>query len=438
MGFTRATAITLVMLGTLVLIHEFGHFAMAKLFGVRVEQFAIGFGKRLFGFRRGDTDYRVNLLPFGGYVKMSGENPLEGSSGDPAEFMSHPRWQRFMIALAGPIMNILLAVGLVTGINMVHHPKADALEGPAIVGKVLPNSPASAADIRPGDRLVRIGSKQNPNWEQALNQVMLSPGQPIDVEVQRDTEVLVKRLVPVSTGKDEVGTAGWEPRWGSVMAGDVKRGMPADKAGIKQGDKIVSINGVLIPEGEELIEQIQKANGAPIDVRVQRGGQEMSFSVQPVKDPSTGKFIIGVITQSGVTFDRLPFPQALRASIDQNKEYSGLMFQLLAKLVERRASIKQLSSPIGIGVEAGRAAAAGWFELLFLTAMISLNLGILNLFPIPIMDGGVILLLCIEAIMRHDISMRVKERIYQAAFVFLVMFAAIVVYNDVVKIVPGS
>ncbi len=430
--------VTLIMLGVLVLIHEFGHFAVAKAFGVRVEQFAIGFGKRLFGFRRGDTDYRVNLLPFGGYVKMSGENPLEGTSGDPAEFMAHPRWQRFFIAIAGPTMNVLLAIAIVTGIFMAKHPKVGYADGPATIGDVLPNSPASKADIRPGDRIVSVAGKQNPTWEQVQNQILLSPGQPVDIAVQRGSEVIPKKVVPIATGKDEAGSAGWQPRWDGISAAQIEHGMPAERAGMKEGDVIASIDGIPVQTGTEMIDEIQKSKGSPVEIDVVRGAERLALTVTPTEDAARGKYRIGVATEPKVSFERLPFPQALRESLSKNTEYSGLMFELVAKLLQRRASIKQLSSPVGIGIAAGHAAQEGWLELMMLTAMISLNLGILNLFPIPIMDGGVILLLGIEALMRHDISLRVKERIYQAAFVFLVIFAAIVIFNDVAKIVPGS
>lgn len=418
----------IVMLGALVFIHEFGHFACAKMFGVRVEQFALGFGKRLFGFRRGDTDYRVNLLPFGGYVKMSGENPLEGSTGDPREFMSHPRWQRLVIAVAGPAMNVLLAVAIMTGVFMVAHP----YDAPPVIDSVQSDSPAAKAGIAPGDRIVRIGDKQNPTWEQVVTQIGLSPDQPLNIEVQRGNEVLVKKLVPVVSGKDRSGDAGFELKPG-IYVTSLQGDMPAAKAGIHKGDEIVAINGNTLRSSRELLQRVQESQGKPVAVLLNRNTQQMTVTVQPVRD-SGGSYKIGV----GIGAEQLAFPEALVASIDKNKEYSGLIFELVGKLVENRASIKQMSGPVGIAAAAGGAARAGLLEYLMLTAMISLNLGILNLFPIPIMDGGVILLLGIEGLMRHDISMRVKERIYQAAFVFLVLFAAIVIYNDVVKIVPGS
>jgi regulator of sigma E protease len=167
-----------IVIGFMVLIHEFGHYAVAKLLGVRVEQFAIGFGKRLFGFRRGDTDYRINALPFGGYVKMSGENPMDERTGDPREFLSHPRWHRFLIAIAGPVMNILLAIFLLTGVYMVHFEHPAYLDQAAVVGWVEHGSPAEKQGIKPGDRIIQIDGVQNPTWEQVEVKQLLSANQP--------------------------------------------------------------------------------------------------------------------------------------------------------------------------------------------------------------------------------------------------------------------
>src|SRR5271157_532122 len=163
----------IVVLAIMIVVHELGHFAAAKWFGVRVDVFSIGFGKRLAGFRRGVTDYRISALPLGGYVKMAGENPLESRSGAPDEFMSHPRWQRFVIAIAGPAMNILLAIALLTGVFMVHYERPVFLDQPAVVGWVLDNTPAARAGIEQGDRIVRIDGVHNPNWEDVVLKVMV-------------------------------------------------------------------------------------------------------------------------------------------------------------------------------------------------------------------------------------------------------------------------
>ena len=174
-----------IVIGIMVLVHEFGHYAVAKLLGVRVEQFAIGFGKRLIGFRKGETDYRINALPFGGYVKMSGENPMDERTGDPREFMSHSRWHRFLIAIAGPMMNILLAIVLLTGVYMLHSEYAAFMDEPAVVGGVEADSPAAKIGVQPGDRIVKIAQIDNPAWQQVHETDALSPNQPLSVVIQR-------------------------------------------------------------------------------------------------------------------------------------------------------------------------------------------------------------------------------------------------------------
>src|SRR6202521_1134926 len=184
------------ILGFMILIHEFGHYAVAKLLGVRVEQFAIGFGKRLIGFRKGETDYRINAIPLGGYGKMSGENPMDERTGDPAEFMSHSRWHRFLIAIAGPTMNILLAIFLLTTVYMVHYEYPVFLDKPAVIEGVKHDSPAAKAGLQPGDRIVKVDGIENPTWEQLQPRVMISPNQPLAVTVQRGEKVLEKTLVP--------------------------------------------------------------------------------------------------------------------------------------------------------------------------------------------------------------------------------------------------
>ena len=191
-SFLIAVVAMAVVLGIMILVHEFGHYAAAKWFGVRVDVFSIGFGKRLAGFKRGDTDYRISALPLGGYVKMAGENPLESRSGAPDEFMSHPRWQRFVIAIAGPAMNILLAIALLTGVFMVHYEHPLYLDEPAVIGWVMDDSPAAKSGIEQGDRIVRIDGEQNPTWEDVMLKVLISPKQSVEVAVQRGNDVLEK------------------------------------------------------------------------------------------------------------------------------------------------------------------------------------------------------------------------------------------------------
>jgi regulator of sigma E protease len=440
-SFVIAVVSMAVVLGIMILVHEFGHYAAAKFFGVRVDVFSIGFGKRLVGFKRGDTDYRISALPLGGYVKMAGENPLESRSGAPDEFMSHPAWQRFVIAIAGPAMNIILAIALLTGVNMVHYERPMFMDEPAVIGRVLENSPAAQAGIEPGDRIVRIEGEQNPTWEDVLLKVIVDAKIPIDLAVQRGDRIL-ERTIPLKATDSEDNPlieTGLIPNE-RVTVTSIEANMPAAQAGLRTGDEIVAVNGQRALSSEWIIQYLQKNEVKPVEITVARNGQQLKFNATPVLTENTGKpvYRVGLGLGAPMHVGKLPFTQALDRSIQQNKKYSLLIVDLVHKMVERKVSIKQMEGPIGIARASGDAARQpGWTPLLGLMAMISLNLGIFNLLPIPILDGGIILLLIIEGIIRRDISIRIKERIYQTAFVFLLLFFVVVIYNDLMKALPG-
>jgi regulator of sigma E protease len=440
--FLTSLVAVVAVLGFMILIHEFGHYAVAKWLGVRVEQFAIGFGKRLVGFRRGETDYRINAIPLGGYVKMSGENPMDERSDDPREFMNHSRWHRFLIAIAGPTMNILLAIFLLTTVYMVHYEYPIYLDKLAVIDGVRPLSPAAQAGLQVGDRIVRIDNIQNPTWEQLEPRVWLSPNQPLTVSIQRGNQILEKTIIPTAVTSSEVGSAGWFAE-DPVVVGRVEPDLPAAKAGIKEDDRIVALDGQPLHSIEGVIESLQRTKEQPVDLTVMRSGQTLHFHIQPVlaktEDPKEKMYRLGFSNKGEMRVTTLPFAKALRLSLTKNREYSLMILELAKKLVQGKISLRAVSGPIGIAQEAGYAAQQkGWMPLMELTAGISLNLGIFNLLPIPILDGGVILFLLIEGLMRRDISMNIKERVYQAAFVFLVLFAVMVIYNDLRKIIPGA
>jgi regulator of sigma E protease len=438
-NFLTSVAAVGFVLGIMILVHEFGHFAAAKFFGVRVEQFAIGFGKRLFGVRKGETDYRINLLPLGGYVKMSGENPLEARTGDPGEFMSHPRWQRFVIAVAGPAMNVILAVGLMTVVYTVHYEHPAYLEQPAVIGFVMGSSPADKAGILPGDKIVNIDGQENPTWQDVILKAMLSPAHPINVALLRDGSRIEKQVVPEAVGPDKIGEAGWIPDR-PVQVSTVDPDLPAAKAGMKPGDVILALNDRPVRSIESLLALLEWNQTKPAKVTVERNGQHVDLNITPVPATVDGKarYRLGFQSAEPIHVDKLPLSEAFQKSIEQNKRLSGLILEMVRKLLQRQIPVQQISGPIRIAKMSGDAARQqGWTPLLELMSGISINLAIFNLLPFPILDGGVILFLIIEGIRRRDISLRIKERIYQVAFVMLVLFAMMVVYNDLVKTIPG-
>ncbi|HLJ87664.1 MAG TPA: RIP metalloprotease RseP [Candidatus Angelobacter sp.] len=431
MSFLISPVAVALVLGILVFIHEFGHYAAAKLCGVRVETFSLGFGKRLFGFRRGGTDYRISLLPIGGYVKMAGENPMEERTGDPGEFMSHPRWQRFLIAAAGPAMNILLTLAILTGVYTFHYQRPAYSEGPAVVGIVEHGSAAEKAGILPGDKIVRLQDLQNPSWEDILPKVLISPEQTMDVVVQRDGQELTLHLTPKTQEPDRVGDAGWSPR--ETVVAVLEPNMPAAKAGLQVGDVITAINGTAVSSMKEMIDLLQQNKDKPAQIAVLRQDKELKFSVTPQFTGESYRIGSSPFRTSG-----LPFAVALDKALRHCKADSTLVFQLVGKLLRSKVSPRVVSGPVGIvKITSEVVAMHSWLPLVMLMALISLQLAIFNLFPIPILDGGLMLMLLIEATMRRDIKQEVKERVYQVAFVFLILIAAVVMYNDIAKSLPG-
>jgi regulator of sigma E protease len=430
------------VLGVMIFVHELGHFLAARYFDVRVDAFAFGFGPRLFGFQRGETDYKVCLLPLGGYVKMAGENIGE-PTGDPREFLSKPRWQRLIIALMGPVFNIILAVLLPAGVFVFHYERLSFYLEPAKLGYVEEQSPAARAGIQEGDTVVAINGDPTPTWESVKLAEVAAANSEIMVTVERKGQRLE---LPVKLGahpETGVGDAGWS-EVAPVILDRVTPGMPAAEGGVQDGDILLSINGAPIHSSRKVPVMIQESGGKPVTMEVERGGQRLSLQVTPVYTEYEGSEATWRIGVGRVSPDykrietRLGVVEALRESIDQNRKNATLIFSFLGGLLEQRMSPKSLEGPIGIGRLAGDAARSGAPDLVILMAAISLNLGIFNLLPIPILDGGVITLLLMEMVWRKDISIAVKERIVQAGLVFLMLLFAFVMYNDILKSLPAS
>jgi regulator of sigma E protease len=430
----------------MVLVHEFGHFAVAKWCGVRVEAFAIGFGKRLTGFVRNGTDYRINALPLGGYVKMAGEIPGEEASNDPGDLNHHPRWQRMLIALAGPIANFILAFGLMTGAYMFHHEVGEYISGPAVTDYISPATVVAKTGIHSGDTIVHFDNIENPTWEDILDHASLNTNQTIPFSFVHDgqrTDTTLFLAFKGSSDKFSLDAAlamGLVPKMQDtpIKVQTPTAGGPSDRAGLKPGDQIVSVDGLTIRSIPALLAYLQDQKGKPDVLSLLRNGQSMTLVVTPEMSDSgdgTQAYHLGFRAFDPPSkVEKLPFPKAVSASLDFNKKNSLLVVDVLKGMFERHISVKSLSGPIGIGEVVHEAAEAGWMPLVGTMAMISINLGMFNLLPFPILDGGMIFLLLIESAFRRDLPMPIKERIYQVAFVCIVLFAAMVIFNDITKL----
>jgi regulator of sigma E protease len=433
-----------IVLGIMVLVHEFGHFAVAKLCGVRVETFSIGFGPRLFGWRRGDTDYRLSLLPLGGYVKMSGDIPGEQPTGDPGEFNAHPRWQRVLIALAGPVANFLLSFVLLIFVSMFHHEVDQYLSGPAVVDYVPMNTPAARAGLSAGDTITSFNYRANPTWTQIIEDSALNLHRTLPITFTRNGQTQSSTLAIDTSNSDEftpdsMPEIGLIPRMQAapITVMSVEGDTPASRAGLQSGDQLVQIDTLRPHSVAALLAYLQDRGGAPANVIILRNGQPIQIVIAPEKLPTNGQpeYRIGFSPKpTPVDIQRLPFGQAVVQSAKDNLEDSTLILRVLKGMFTRHVSVRSLSGPVGIAQQIDLAVQLGFWTLLRLMSTISLNLGIFNLLPIPILDGGMILFLLIESVMRRDVNQDIKERVYQVAFVCLIVFAVFVIFNDITKL----
>jgi regulator of sigma E protease len=443
----------IVLLGVMVVVHEFGHFIVAKLCRVRVEAFSVGFGPRLFGVQYGETDYKVCLLPLGGYVKMTGESPEQNLEApgepvavvedDPGALTAHPRWQRMLIGFAGPFANFVLAFvlmvvyfGVINEVPAIH---------PIVIEWVAESSSAAQAGFQPGDVITHFGSVDNPSWMQVHDLASESANQTLPVTVQRGTSTLALALpLPAEAGgkKTDLDHAGLtiQLTQSPIQVEAVTPNSPAEKAGLRDGDQILSVDGHRFHAVDPaLLAYLKAGRGKPVSLLIRRNGQTIpplvAYPAQQGADWRLGFLSSAEGADFPTHIEPMGFAKAVVESKDFCVDNSTLIVQVLGRLFTRQVSVSQLAGPVGIARMAGQAAEMkGWAPKFGLAASISLNLGIINLLPFPILDGGMILLLLIESTIRRDISMVIKERIFQVAFVILMAFAAFIIFNDITKL----
>ena len=438
------TAIGIVLvLGVIILVHEWGHFIIARLFGVRVDVFSIGFGPRLFGFKWGATDWRISAVPLGGYVRMAGQDITDVDSNDqvptgaPDELMSKPRWQRALISVAGPTVNLIFPVLLLGAYYLVAGiPYAAFLNKPIVVAA--PPAQQSASDsLRAGDHVVAVNNLKNPTWEQVQSLIVrTAPGTSLKVEVENNG---VARTVSLPLKNDLSSRPfGYYPIPARIS--EVASGTPASHAGLRAGDIVRAIDGQKIDYWDQFVDTVRGSGGRTLQLEVERGGQTLTLAVTPkqgIADTTDTKYQIGVAPEPALAYKRVGPVQSLSEAGSRTWEIVEDTLGVFGKLFSGRVSVKQLQSVVGISRAAGEAVSQGAFTVISLMALISVNLGILNLLPIPILDGGHILLLSLEGIRRRDFSLAFKERFIQVGLVFLFVILAYAMYNDVVRLLPS-
>ena len=422
------------VLGVLVFVHELGHFIAAKRVGIRVLKFQLGFNPTVVSFRRGETEYGIGALPLGGYVKMAGDNPEDVPTGRPDEFLAKSKWQRFQVLIMGPAMNVVLALVLTAVVLYQGVDTPVFLDQPVIVGAVQPDSPAAKAGIQPGDHIVAVADHNVDSWEQFSVAVGSRPNREVSLKLLRNGTQMTKAVTPVvisAQSRFEWGDIGVLPNvhpqvpW--LVAGD-----PAEQAGLAVGDVVTAVDGEPIISSTQLKDAIAKRPNQRIQFSILRGGETRTIEITSTQHGSIGWVGIGI--RDDTKSIKPGAVEALGLSVKKNAEYAGLIFQTVWGLLTRETSPKQLMGPVAIAQMSGESAQLGWIALFNLMASLSLNLGILNLMPIPVLDGGHIFIMALEGIARRDFSVKVKEKMLLAGFVMLMMLMAGVIYNDLTRI----
>jgi regulator of sigma E protease len=420
----------IVVLGILIFIHELGHFIAAKLVGARVLVFSLGFGPRLIGFRRKGTDYRISIIPLGGYVRMLGDNPMEKRTGAKGEFLSKSRPARLFVLIMGATFNILLAIGVLTIVLYSGVEIPTYLEKEPVIGAIIEDSPASKVDIKPGDKILTINDQKVTNWEDLILIISTRPNKNLEISLERQGNIIERKLTPEALPPRDIGYAGFVHPIPPLVE-NLHSGSPAEKAGLKNGDLILKIGDTPVTHFYDLHSIIQDKKSKVLNFTIKRKNKILTIPIEPVR--YDGTFRIGVEVPWQTTIKKLDLLDAFKESLRRNYRMTFLTIEVLEGLISRKMSLRTLSGPIDIARFSGAAARMGLIPLLEFIALVSLQLGIFNLLPIPILDGGHILILIVESIARKDISIKIKEKILQVGFALLVILTIVVIYLDIVK-----
>ena len=431
----------LIIIGVLVFIHEFGHFIVAKWIGVTVEKFSLGFGPKLVGFkwRNEGTEYRISLLPLGGYVKLKGENPGEELKHDPSEFTSRKVSDRIKIVVAGPVMNLMLAFLLFPLVFMIGVQVPQFFKEAPTIGWIEEGSPASKAGFQIGDLIKGIDGATIRNWEELQTTILTHPEKNLQVTYLRNGQMKESALTPITTNDFGVGYVGWGNPFEPVIGGLTPQ-YPAEKAGLKPGDRILSVAKVSVFHWNQVPQLIKNNKEKEVEFEIQRNGKKLFFLIKPEVQEIQGEKrpFIGIMPIIKTVNEKYGFFESLKKGTQKAGEMAWATLKMLKDLITFNLSVKALGGPIMIAKLSGQAAQSGLAEFLSFMAFLSLSLGIINLFPIPVLDGGLIVFLLLELIKGKPIGVKKMEIAQQVGLAILILLMVTVTYNDVMRVIPGN
>ncbi|MDP2681278.1 MAG: RIP metalloprotease RseP [Deltaproteobacteria bacterium] len=425
----------LVVLGILVFIHELGHFIMAKLSGVGVLKFSLGFGPKIIGIKRGETEYLISALPLGGYVKMVGESTDEEVSQEDNEksFANKPLSKKAAIVVAGPIMNLVLAFALLPLIYLIGIQIPAYLDKEPIIGYVVKGEIADKAGLKKGDIILSIDDESIKNWEELNTAIISNPNRSLKLKIKRDGALKEILFTPEASSRTGGGIAGFLPPVIPAVGG-LNKGLPAEKAGLKIGDTILAVNGVKIDHWIELQQAIQNKKAEEKLLLIKRGNETFTVGIKPELNEDIKAYVIGISPLQETITRRYGPVGAVIEGTKKMGELTIMTFVIIKKLFIGEISIKTLGGPLMIAQVAGQAAESGLTALLSLTAFLSLQLGILNLLPIPVLDGGFFVFFGIEALRGKPLSEKVMTIVQNIGIGLLVLLMVFVTYNDVMRL----
>jgi regulator of sigma E protease len=431
----------LIALGLLIFVHELGHFVVAKRSGVYVEEFSLGFGPRIVGIKKGETDYRISALPLGGYVKMLGEDESAEKAEDPRSFARKSTAKRALIIACGPLMNVIFALAVMPLVFMIGRAEPAFLKKPPEIMGVRAESPAASAGLLKGDLITAIDGKKVSDWETVLNRVIISAGNRVDLTVLRQGQSLNKTVDVIEIPELQGGFVGIEPMLflGNNAAIDgIAASGPAAKAGLKAKDVVLSVDGKTVADWIDLSSKVNQSAGREVALKIRRGSKVLNLKVTPEYNDEAKRWLIGIIKdrRSGVemTTVRYGIIDSIVYGTKENIKLIALTFGVLKRLVTFNLSYKVLGGPVIIAKASAAAAASGLSHFLYFLAFLSMQLAIINCLPIPVLDGGHLMFLGIEAVRRKPVSLRIRQTASQIGFFLLIALMIVITWNDINKL----